>query len=445
MAQTQVGQARYRRWEPLLAGLLVALKLLVLGGAWGRHQGFDAPHWLDVFRLTHWFEPLPQPRALFGSYHPPLSYLLGRLVYTIVPHEVQASQVLSTLALLSAFFALRSLLSRIGWLGTVAGLWLLYGGFSIPLLVWLAIETGYDALVFNWFMVAFSLSVVLFWQPTPDKWWKHVRFSRNVMLLGLIFAAGILTKFNSLIALALPFLIVITRRGLRAVWRELWAPTTAAIVGVVIVMPLYVHRYFNTEGHWVPISIDWQRPLDLTAARVKRDEAPLRFAANMLRLPTQSITESQYPVVDSFIHTVWLHTWKRDGCLGIQPEPSLSVSNLYVQVFPVILLGGTAVFVLRRRQIPQDWRHLGWVILLVTLAFCSSALVFAWRYPIWDWRVFKAKYITPAVFWVAYATGVAFSDDYFNKRRGHWQKWAEACALVALIAFMVVNHCLPVY
>ena len=59
--------------------------------------------------------------------------------------------------------------------------------------------------------------------------------------------------------------------------------------------------------------MDWQRPLDLAAARAARDAAPLRFVANIVRLADRSMLESQYPVVDSFVNSIWLHTWKREG------------------------------------------------------------------------------------------------------------------------------------
>ncbi len=306
MPPVVVPQARYRRIEPALALLLVMLKLLVLRGTWGRYQGFDAPHWLTVFRVTHWFEPLPPPRALIASYHPPLSYLMGRLVYAVIPREVEASQLLSTLCVLGAFFAFRSALGHIGWLATLPGLMLLYGGFSIPLLVWLAIETGYDGPVFFWFMMAFAQSTVLFWKPVPEKWYRAARYSVGVVLLGLTLAAGMLTKFNSLIAMGLPFLIILVRHGIKNWRRDLWPPMLALVVSVIVISPLYSHRYFTAEGHRVPAAMDWQRPLDLAAARALRDKAPLRLLVHLLRFPERSITESQYPVVDSFFNSIWL-------------------------------------------------------------------------------------------------------------------------------------------
>ena len=445
MPQAVVMQERYRRIEPGLAALLVVLKLWVLRGTWGRYQGFDAPHWLTMFRVTHWFEPLPPPRALIASYHPPLSYLLGRLVYLVLPREVEASQLLSTLSVLGAFFALRGALENVGRLRTLPGLILLYGGFSIPLLVWLAIETGYDGPVFFWFMLALLQSIRLFWKPVPNNWWRDARYSFSLVLLGLTLAAGMLTKFNSLIAMGLPFLIIFVRHGINNCRRELWPALLAIAVSVIVISPLCAHRYLTAEGHRVPAAMDWQRPLDLTAARALRDKAPLHLLAHMLRLSERSITESQYPVVDSFFNSIWLHTWKKDGCLGLQPEPSISVSNFYIVWILLLLLSGMAWFFLRQRRIDPQWRQLGWILFVIGTVFCASALAFAWNYPLWDWRVFKAKYMTPAVFWIAYSAGVMFSDEWFEKGQQIWKPWAGRAALVMLLVFMATNHALPVY
>ena len=370
---------------------------------------------------------------------------LDDLSISLVPREVEASQLLSTLSIVGAFFALRSALRYIGCLSTLSGLILLYGGFSIPLIVWLAVETGYDGPVFFWFMLALAQSIRLFWNPPPEKWWNNARYSFGVALLGLTLAAGMLTKFNSLIAVAVPYLVVFVRHGIRTWRRDIGPPMFALIVSVIVIAPLYAHRYMNAEGHREPAAMDWQRPLDLAAARSVRDAAPLRFLVNTVRLPDRSMLDSQYPVVDSFVNSIWLHTWKRDGCLGVQPQPSIRVSNFYIVVFPLPLIAGTAWFILRQRRITEAWRQVGWVLLAIAAVFCASAIAFAWNYPLWDWRVFKGKYVTPAILWIAYATGLYFDDQRYRATRPNFKKWVEGLALGLLLTFTVINHALPVY
>ena len=436
---------RWKQVEPLLAVSLVLLKLHVLYDTWGRIQGFDPGVWLDVVRLTHWFDPLVSAHAYYGSFHPPLSYLLGRAVLSIYPHEVEASQILSTLSLLGAFFVLRSIIRRIGWLHTLPGLWVLYGGMSVPLIVWLTIETSYDPMVFFWFLVALAMSISLFWTATTTRWWKNSRFTVRLTLLGLVYAASLLTKYNLLVAIGLPLLIILIRRGPRAVFREMAPPVIAALIGIIIVAPLYYKRYYLTEGSFMPTSMDWIRADTIRENRAQLHAHPLRSLGHVLRIPEESITKTHTPVMDSFIHSEWLEIWKRDSWIGGQAEFSTSVSNFYIVVFPAILGIGTLLFLVRNRRIPKPWRQLGWALLSIALIYSAAAISFAWRYPVWDWRVFKAKYNSPAVLWIPYATAVAFSEQAGAFARVMSSRWAVNAAFLGLVLFMMTNHLVPVY
>ena len=434
-----------KRLERILCVTIVALKLYVLYLTWGRVQGFDAGGWLETFRVTHWFETLPPPRSLLASYHPPLSYLLTRLILGVVPNEAEASQVLSSFALLGAFFGLRMALKKIGCLGSVVGLWLLYGGFSLPLFVWLAVETGYDGLVLNWFMLALAVSISLFWWPVRGKYWLNVRTLAKLLALVAILVAGLYTKYSGLLAFALPSMIIVIRRGLRAWAKESFLPLSVALIGLAIVAPFYYSRYYKVEHEWMPAAMEWQKNRELTVTRAKRDAAPLDFVAHMLRIPTESVADIQRPVMDSFVNSIWFHTWKRDKWLGKQPEPSLSVSNFYSRVFPDVLLVGSLAFLLKPRQGRRDWRHLGWLLLSITLMFSVASLGFAWKYPIWGWRVCNAKYMAAAILWVAFATGMGFSQLSLSVRSSKVSRMLEWIAVGTLWVFVVVNHLLPVY
>jgi hypothetical protein len=109
---------RYRYGEALLALSVVLLKLYVLYDTWGNAQGYDRGICLDMFNAVRWFAPLPASSALGYSYHPPLTFLIGRIVYGLYPHDVEASQISSTLAIWVAFFSLRYVLRFLGWLWT---------------------------------------------------------------------------------------------------------------------------------------------------------------------------------------------------------------------------------------------------------------------------------------------------------------------------------------
>ena len=442
---TQVARYRYKRVEALLCLSLVFLKLNVLYRQWGKPTGYDWFNWLPVLHYTRWFETLPSTRSVGISYHPPLAYLLARLIHYAYPHEVEASQILSTLATLAAFFALRAWIRRVGWLYTLPGFWLLYGGMSIPLLVYLAVETSYDALVVTWFTMILAASMALFWNGTRPRWWTDFKFSAGLTGLGILFACAMMTKVNGLFSFALPFIIILVRRGQRGLRREFRAPLVAAAIGLTIIGPFYYHHYYKTEGHWIVMDVEWLRKQDLDIQRARRDRAPVYFVRRMLMWPIYKNPDPQTADWQSFPHLVWTETWIKDSWLGKQPEPSLSVSVGYAKTFAWILPAGTAFFLLRRRRIPRDWRDVGWVLLSVAVMFSLALLYFGYKYPLWDWRVFKAKYLSPAIFWIPYATGVLFSEKWFRNPKCRVFRWMEQASFLTLVAFMFVNHLLPVY
>lgn len=436
---------RWRRLElGLLAGVIV-LKLVLLARVWGQLQGFDAGLWLETFDVTRWFEPLPGVRALPASYHPPLSFLAARGLYRIYPHPVEVSQIMSTLWMIGVMLALRSVVRRLGWLWTLPGLWLVYGTVSVPLLVWQAIETSYDPMSLCLFFVALAVSVRLYWSggAGPLATLRQPRALAGNVVLGLVLAAGMLTKFSGLMALPLPFLVIFARRGLRALVRESVGPVLAVAVAAVVISPIYVGRYYRTEGRFMPSDMEWLRSDVLPAARKQRDQAPVTFVLRNLDFTLTPVIGSQVSARGSMTHSTWLQTWARDSELGRQPPVSLGVSGVYIVVFAVLMLAGTVLFFVRGRRLPNEWRHLGWVLFGVGLMWLSASVVFAWKYPMFDWQVYKAKHVTPYVLWVVFAAVLPLAFRAFRDKR-RWQ-WLEPAAIVLLVAFIALNHLLPVY
>ncbi|MGO9837844.1 MAG: hypothetical protein ACLP1X_26955 [Polyangiaceae bacterium] len=448
MSASDSEQKQLRRTEGVLTAYLVFLKLHVLYMAWGKMQGFDALPWIDMFRATRWFQPVAGPKALFGSYHPPLSYLACRWIYAVYPHEVEASQILSTFAMIGATFALRSTLRTIGILWTVPGLVMLYVTASLPLLVWLSIETSYDALVFMWFTAALALSAKLFWTPVPAAWWRKTGYVAGVVFLGLVIAAGLLTKFNAIFACLLPFLIIFARRGLISLPVEAGAPLVAVALGTMLVAPLYYTRYYVPLHHLFPSNMDWLKEDDLKAALAKRDADRWGFLLHILRLPAESVTGAREPVRDSFFHSTWLQLWKRDGGLAGQEEGpvALRVSNFYIRVFPIFIAVSTALFCFQRRRLPAVWLNFGLVLLAVSVTYGAALLYYGWSYPLWDWEPLKAKYMTPAVLWIAYCTALPFVGRSTATAMAPWLRELVTHGVpLLLMVFMFVNHLLPVY
>ncbi len=433
-----------KRLEQALTACLILLKLSVLHGTFGRMQGFDCTPWMDVFHVTDWFKPLPNPRAMFGSYHPPLSYLLARWIYRVYPHDVECSQILSTIAAIGTVLSIRSVLRTMGVLWTIPGLTMLYCSTSIPLIVWMGIETSYDALVFMWFVLAMAISAKVFWDAGFS--WRRPAHVAGVVCLGLVLAAGLLTKFNALLAFELPILVLLARRGRRLRRGELGAALVAMTLGVALVAPFYYVHYYKLVGQVFPQAMEWRRTDDLKAAIAARDADRWRFVLHMIRIPTQRFVGSQEPARDSFFSCVWLHTWKKDRYLGDEAHFALHVGDFYARAALLMVLVGTSSFLFRASKLPEGWRHLGVVLLVVAVSFCVTLLYFGWKYPLWDWTVFKAKYITPATLWISYC--VAVTGMTLLPRSGRAPRLNRLKTRLGVLLLMVVvfiDHIVPVY
>jgi hypothetical protein len=432
-----------------MTGCLVLLKLEVLYKSLGHLEGFDAQPWIDVFHATHWFRALPAPKSLFLAYHPPLSFLVCRAIFAVYPHEVEASQILSTLAMIGATFALRDTLRTTGILWTVPGLVMLYVTASLPLVVWLAIETSDDALMFMWFSVALALSTRLFWMPLPAGWRKKPRRLLAIAVLGVVLAGGLYTKFNALFAFPLPFLVIVTRRGVRALLREASAALVAVALAATLAAPFYVGRYYLPLHSLFPSNMDWLKANDLKVAIARRDAHPWRFWAHLLRVPTESVTGASSPARDSFLHCLWLQLWKRDEvALGTDRLPgsaSVAVSNFYVRVFPAFLAVSASLLALARRRLPAAWRAWGVIAVVVSAIYCAGLLEYGWKYPVFDWTPIKAKYVVPAVLWIGYCAALPFVNRSAAPVPPRLRRVATAGGLLAVAGFMFVNHLLPVY
>lgn len=437
---------RLRRIEPAAALVLVLLKLNVLRIGWGHQVGFDSAAWLEVFGLTHWFEPLLPPRAAFNSYHPPLAFLLTRLVYGFHPHAVEACQIVSTLSFIGGFLALRSALRHIGWLWSVPGVCFLYGGLSLPVYVWLARETGCaDSLSFFWFSAALALAVRLFWQPVPRAFWREPGTTVRTTLLGLVLAAGMLTKYTGIVAFGVPFLVLVVRRGPRAVLRESASPIAAAIAAVIVAAPLFWSHGWVPERQLMPEGVEWQVADELKKLRAERDAEGLAFAARMLRYPQVPLLAGDVPDTTSFPGSIWFQTWKKDAAVGRQSPLSTAVSNVYLCAFALLLFGGTALFLLRRRRISDGWWHLGCILLVILVVFSLAALAHAWQLPTFGWRPFKSKYMAAGLLWFSYAAALTATGAPSGEVRSPWRRRRDGLVLLALALFVFINHLLPVY
>lgn len=436
------------RWKIIewcfLAALLV-LRVQLLRMQWGHLQGFDAGPYMEMFERVDWFQAIPDVRASFTSYHPPLTYLLNKLIFFVYPHAVESSQMLSWLSVTGGLLFLRATLKYIGVLWTIPGICLFYLGASLPLFIFLSYVSSVDPLSFFWMMLALYLSVRLFWDLPEGRYRYGWRELLLVIFLMLTLAAGLLTKFTGLLSMALPFLVILVRAQRGKLLQG--AVLAFALCGctALIVSPFYYAQYYRDEGKIFPISLEWQRVETLQEVRYERDTHPIQFVSHMLRIPEKGFWKDSEPTMDSFFHSIWLQLWKRDAILGSQSPLSLLLSNMYIVIFFCTLVLGMVYFPVFYSRRMQAWNQLGYLLFGIALIFFLAMIVFAYQYPVWDWRVFKAKYMIPAFLWIPYCVGLIVHDTLRAIRIPWLRILAGASAVLVVFVFMFLNHVLPVY
>src|SRR6185312_6218574 len=124
--------------------------------------------------------------------------------------------------------------------------------------------------------------------------------------LGLALAGGMLTKFTTLVVFGVPFVVVLARRGPRAVLHELAVPAAAVSLAAILVSPFYYQRYWKPYRELFPQAMSWLEAPALKEAVAARDAHRWRFLLHVLRIPKQAIVGTQTPVTDSFIYSIWL-------------------------------------------------------------------------------------------------------------------------------------------
>lgn len=427
---------------------LVRAFLLVSGGAFllslGHTQGFDAGAYLEVLDKVDWWKPLPGVRDTFYSFHPPFAYLLDRLVMFFRVDRNASVMVVAWSSIAGAVLLLRQTLRRIGALPSFSGVCFLGIAAGLPLYVFLAKETGQDALILFLSVLVLHLSVALFWETPPRK-------NKKVWLWAILLCAtliiGLLTKFNALLGFATPFVVIAVRHWRKPAMLIRSGALALAIcaVAAACLAPFYYQRYYLTEHKWFPGQLEWQRADVLAQVRPERDKNPVAFVAHMLRLPEQGIRGVSEPIKDSFWHMLWLETWKRDAFLGPQTSASTSFSDAYSFLFLGLSLLGTVIFFVGGKKLRPEWRQFGWILLFMGALYLLAMLDFGYQYPVWDWRPFKAKYVAFALLWIPYAAAVALDHEagwIAPKKR----RQALSLAVVFLIGlFVVMNYALPVY
>ncbi|PIR49789.1 hypothetical protein COU79_02970, partial [Candidatus Peregrinibacteria bacterium CG10_big_fil_rev_8_21_14_0_10_54_7] len=375
-------------WMLLCAFLI--LHFGVLARYWGETIGHDSHDFLRTVIAYRHFGILVPLQATYSSYHPPLSFLLTAVLSSFTGNLATGAQLLSSLSILGAFLLLRKTLSDIHILHTAAGVTFLYSALSLPVFIYLTRASTYDTFQFFLSILTLHFSIALFWNPKQKK--STASFLQDTLLLTIALTAGLFTKYSCILNFSLPLLVLFIRFDRKTFRKALLTCCIAGSIAIVAATPYYYTRYFKETGKWLPVGMEWHRPEDLQKTRAERDAHPLLFTAHMLRVPTKLFGD-MYSIQDSLWHHLWYHTWKTDWYWMTQGPLSSIISTFYATFSLPLFAFGFLIFIISRHSLPRSLNHFGWIFFLHTVLLLVAILRFAYEYPLFDWALFKPKYI----------------------------------------------------
>jgi|GEM_PF-2400310 hypothetical protein len=439
----QIGiESNIEQKEKFMLISFLLLKIYLLYAKFGQVIGFDANPYIRVFKQTFWFKEFPPIRGYVYAYHPPLAPLMQRLISNVGLDHIDSAQILSFLCVIGSFFAFRAILKRIGILYKFYGVAFLYLAFSLPVFIFMTYEIGNDAPVFLFTIITLYLSVFLFWDKKKK---SEERIRKLVMIfLVLVIAASMLVKYTGFLNIFIPLFVVLVRIESKHIFRKLIIIFLVMVVSISLVAPFYYYRNYKSQGKFFPINADWIMEGRGIAEEIakRRQERPFSIVRNMMRVPNQSFYLNE-PVRDSFFHSIWFQTWKMDKRVEEQGKISSIFSNIYLTIFFGLVLLGTVSFGLFFGGRDPTWNSLGGLLICISLLFAFGMMFYGFKYPLWNWIIFKSKYMAPSIIWIAYAT-VTFLmdiDHIFPKLK----KYIKTPTIIFVLLFMIVNHVLPVY
>ncbi|OGJ60042.1 hypothetical protein A2881_03445 [Candidatus Peribacteria bacterium RIFCSPHIGHO2_01_FULL_55_13] len=419
-----------------------------------------------VQRLT-WAVPYTPIRETFYGYHPPLGFLVPRLLYLIGFTPEHSIQIVSFAASLAAFFLLRATLKHLHLLSKPSGIAFLYIASSIPIqlsittsvnldviIIAFAAATLYGAVQFLWPHAAFSEAHPQCMLPLrfhhSDPLQKNHRYETVLAVFGSVaaIACASLTKFSGVLLLGLLPLVALAQPFHRKWFRRCTLGATACAMAVAFAFPYYYTRYYIPEGKFFPLNTEWAAKEETERAIAKRDEDRTQFFKELFHLhPAYAATDPEYSDGETNrLWDAWRDFWIRNTRTGqLRSDAAFNVGMLYMHIALWLLPAGLVVFLQRvRRQ--TAWIRLGWVIVGFALIQVAALVQYIYRIPYAGYGPAKGLYILPFVWAIAYLIVTAFQDQRLLPHRCRpWIPMMQRGAMGLVALFVMVNHAIPTY
>ena len=434
---------------------------------YGTVIGYDSGAHIEMVQRLTWAMPDTPIRETFYGYHPPLGFLVPRLLHLIGFTPEHSIQIVSFAASLTAFFLLRATLKHLHLLSKPSGIAFLYIASSIPIqlsiatsvnldviVVAFAAATLYGAVRFLWPHAAFSdahpqyILPLRFHHSDPHQKNNYYDTTLAVLCSVTAIACAALTKFSGVLLLALLPLVALAQPFHRKWFQRCALGATACAMAMAFAFPYYYARYYIPEGKFFPLNTEWTVKEETERAIAKRDEDRTQFFKDLFHLhPAYAATDPEHS--DGEINRLWdawRDFWIRNMRTGqLRSDAALKVGLLYMHIALWLLPAGLLLFLQRVRR-RTSWIRLGWVIVGFSLIQVAALVQYIYRIPYAGYGPAKGLYILPFAWGIAYLIVTAFQDQRLLPHR--FRPWIPimqrgAMGLVAL--FVIVNHAIPMY
>lgn len=417
------------------------------GWDWGYHMDVLAA---NLFTFSNIFNR--EVYEMFYSYHPPLGFLLSEPFLKGGLGLLLSAKMVSLIASFLAFFSVRSTVKYLGILHKPLGMIFLYGGMSIPMMVFLSRSVNLDMIIFMFTCFALHYSLVLFGVKDPSATRKKTGI--RMALLALTIFGGLLTKFNGIIIACLPAIIACTfgythilRKSPDAL-RTVRNAVAVGALGVALAFPYYHWRYFLTQGTYFPHNGQFYEDRMEGGQEIK-DENSTAYFLEMFK-GSQARKEKPY-WRDSHqprLADAWNDFWIRDHGIGSPNALSMRVSVLYQRSLPLFLLLSFLLLIVQtvKRRADPIWVALGVSLLLYSTIHIILLLYYIWKNAcIWCYSS-KGIYITPVILAIAFL--LAHPLTLQGMLPEQWKKKfvSHGWVLTLLLCIVIImHHGIPVY
>ncbi|PIQ76660.1 hypothetical protein COU78_05195 [Candidatus Peregrinibacteria bacterium CG10_big_fil_rev_8_21_14_0_10_49_24] len=417
------------------------------GWDWGYHMDVLAANLFTVSNILN-----REVFQMFYSYHPPLGFLLSEPFLNSGFGLLLSAKIVSLLTSFIAFFCIRQTVKYLGLLQKPIGLVFLYGGMSIPMMVFLSRSVNLDMIIFMCTCFALHLSIMLFGKKDPAA--SHRKTQVRMALLALTIFAGLMTKFNGLLIASLPVIVAcafgfsqILRRSPEAL-RTVRNALFISVVGVALAFPYYHWRYFLTQGTYFPHNGQFYEDRMQGGQEIKEKDKTAYF----LELFKGSQARKEQPYWRDWemprLSDAWNDFWIRDHGLGTPNAFSTKISVFYQYVIPTLLLLSLFLLVIQtvRKKADPVWIALGVSLLAYSVVQFTLLTYYVWKNAcIWCYSS-KGIYITPVILAVAFFIANLLTIQHVLPHS--WQKkclhsrWLVTAILCIVI---ILHHVIPVY